>query len=301
MIKLVITILVIAVLALVIWHDTHNFVVRNYEVKTDKIKGDLTFVLLSDLHGYNYGKDNEKLISAIDGIGPDAILCAGDMFTAREIKGRVHTRQGEIVLKNLASRYPVYASNGNHEEKIKSYTQEFGNLFDRYREGLVRSGVTYLENESVFFEPVYKDGGGADKPFTGKIRITGLELGLSYFRKVVKLRLEQSTIKEKIGEIKGSDRDAFNILIAHNPQYFNEYAAWGADLTVSGHVHGGIIRLPFLGGVISPAIVLFPKYDGGKYVRDGKTMILSRGLGTHTIHVRLFNPAEISVINIKGV
>jgi predicted MPP superfamily phosphohydrolase len=292
-IGLLITILVIAALALVIWHDTHSFVIRRYEVKTDKLKGDMTFVLLADLHGYTYGRNNEKLIRAIDEVHPDAILCAGDMFTARCIKGKVHTKAGANVLTELAGRYPVFAANGNHEEKIKRYTGEFGNLFDRYKESLKRAGVTYLENETVSF-----DQAGS---CSGRIRITGLELELAYFRKVKKLKLDPSHLKGKIGELKGSDADAFNILIAHNPQYFQEYANWGADLSVSGHVHGGIIRLPLLGGVISPAIVLFPKYDGGKFEKDGRTMILTRGLGTHTIHVRMFNPAEVSVITVRGV
>ena len=81
--------------------------------------------------------------------------------------------------------------------------------------------------------------------------------------------------------------------------YFEEYAAWGAELTVSGHVHGGIVKLPFIGGVISPALILFPKYDGGRYDTLGKTLILSRGLGTHSIPVRMFNPGEIVLIDLK--
>ena len=68
---------------------------------------------------------------------------------------------------------------------------------------------------------------------------------------------------------------------------------------LSGHVHGGIIRLPFLGGVISPALILFPKYDGGKYDIADKTLILSRGLGTHSIPVRMFNPGEMVLIDLK--
>ncbi|MCR5157418.1 MAG: metallophosphoesterase [Butyrivibrio sp.] len=287
-IRLVITVLIIAALVLVTWHDIHNFKVYNYEVKTDKIKGDMTFVLLADLHGYTYGPRNERLIKAIDDIKPDAILCAGDMMNATKEKGVVHIEEGEHVLKELASRYPVFCGNGNHEKKLKKYNREFGNLYERYREGLKRAGVVYLENESALFP--------------GKnIRVSGLELELEYFRKFVKRQMEPELLNDKLGETKDKDRDVFQILIAHNPQYFKEYANWGADLTVSGHVHGGIIRLPFLGGVISPAMALFPKYDGGKYQHDGKTMILSRGLGTHTINVRMFNPAEISVIKIKGV
>lgn len=287
-IRLIITILIIIVLALVIWHDIHNFRIYNYEVKTDKIKGDMTFVLLADLHGYTYGPHNERLIKAIDDIMPDAILCAGDMMNATKEKGVVHVEEGEHVLKELASRYPVFTANGNHEKKLKKYNKEFGNIYERYRESLKRAGVVYLENESALFP--------------GKnIRVSGLELELEYFRKFVKRQMEPELLEDKLGEIKEKDRNVFQILIAHNPQYFKEYADWGADLTVSGHVHGGIIRLPLLGGVISPAMALFPKYDGGRYRHDGKTMILSRGLGTHTIHVRLFNPAEISVIKIKGV
>ncbi len=296
MIILVITILVILILALVVWHDLHSFKVRSYEVESDKLRGNYRFVLLADLHGYSYGRNNEKLLSAIDETKPDAILCAGDMFTAREIKGRVHTEQGESLLKKLASKYPVYAANGNHEEKIKVYSKEFGNLFERYRETLKRAGVVYLENESAYMN--FDSDGTADPD---RIRVSGLELELDFFRKCVKKKMEDTVMPDKLGALKGTDSDAFNILIAHNPQYFAEYAEWGADLTVSGHVHGGIVRLPFLGGVISPAIVLFPRYDGGKFTVHGRTMILSRGLGTHTIHFRLFNPAEVSVINVKGV
>ena len=109
--------------------------------------------------------------------------------------------------------------------------------------------------------------------------------------------MEPGHISRLLGD---SDRDAFQVLIAHNPQYFPEYSDWGADLTVAGHVHGGIIRLSVLGGVISPAIALFPRYDGGLFERKGKYMVLSRGLGTHSIHVRMFNPGEVCVIKICG-
>ena len=81
--------------------------------------------------------------------------------------------------------------------------------------------------------------------------------------------------------------------------YFDNYAAWGADLTVSGHLHGGIIRIPGIGGVISPQAKLFPKYDAGHFRKDGKDLIVSRGLGTHTVNIRIFNPAELSVIHLS--
>ena len=286
MVKLIVWALVILVLIAVIYHDTHNFKIYEYEVETDKVSGSYTFVFLTDLHNYVFGKDNEKLIKAIDDIHPDAILSAGDMFTSHHRDGKFHPEMAYSLLKRLSKMYPLYLSNGNHEEKIKESKAIFGNAFDRYKESLKREGLIYLDNESADF----KDD----------IRVTGLCLPTTYFKKIKKKEMETDLLDKKIGNLTASEKDKFQILIAHNPLYFDEYRKWGADLTVSGHVHGGIIRLPLLGGVISPSIALFPKYDGGKYVKDGKTMILSRGLGTHTIHVRLFNPGEVSVIKVRG-
>ena len=107
---------------------------------------------------------------------------------------------------------------------------------------------------------------------------------------------------EYLTKILGEPRaDACQILIAHNPLYFEEYAAWGADVVVSGHVHGGIMRLPLLGGVLSPNLSLFPKYDGGRFELGKSSLLLSRGLGTHTVPLRIFNPGELVVVEIvKG-
>ena len=108
--------------------------------------------------------------------------------------------------------------------------------------------------------------------------------------------MEPSYLRKLLGT---PDREKFQLLIAHNPVYFDAYADWGADLVVSGHVHGGIMRLPFLGGVLSPSLTLFPKYDGGMFREHGSTMILSRGLSSHTIPIRIFNPGELIVIELK--
>ncbi len=286
-IVLAIIALLIVLSVIVIYHDTHSFKITEYEVATDKLDRDFVFVFLTDLHGYFYGKGNEKLIEAVDNISPDAVLCAGDMITASRGHRNVEVDSGLKLLENLASRYPVYVSNGNHEEKVKIYKETFGNLFDRYKSRLVRAGVKYLENSSVMMD-------GAD------IRVTGLCLPLVFFPKVVRVKMGDNYLESLIGRVSGPEKEKFQLLIAHNPIYFKNYAKWGADLALAGHVHGGIIRLPLLGGVISPAIALFPKYDAGKYEENGSTMILSRGLGTHTIHVRMFNPGEVSVIRLKG-
>lgn len=277
----------IIICVLIIYHDTHNFVVRNYEIKSDKVKGDFKFVFLSDLHGYVFGKNNEKLIAAIDEIKPDAIVCGGDMFTAHAKDGKLKFESGFDLVKNLSGKYKVFYGNGNHEYKVKSFKKEFGNFYDRYKSRLAKEGVVFLENDSAILK---------DK----NIRITGLDLNLEYFRKVVKKKMDPSLMGRLVGNIGDKEKERFQLLIAHNPQYFEDYSSWGADLTMSGHVHGGIVRLPIIGGVISPSIALFPKYDGGLYKKSDKTMILGRGLGTHTIHVRFLNPGEVCVVNIKG-
>ncbi|WP_175560050.1 metallophosphoesterase [Butyrivibrio sp. YAB3001] len=277
-------IIFVAACALIIYHDVHCFVVRSYDIETDKIVGDYSFAFLSDLHGYSFGKDNSKLLDEIYKISPDAVLCAGDMLTGHKIGGEIQYQTGLKLLSALATRYPVYMSNGNHEHKIKDYKRCFGDVYDVYKQKLIDSGIIFLENDSFSID-------------SKNIRITGLDLELDYFQKVIKKEMNYEHVKELVGD---SSPDEFQILIAHNPQYFDNYAKWGANLTVSGHVHGGIVRIPFLGGVISPSIALFPKYDGGKFEIDGKYMVLSRGLGTHSIHVRMFNPCELDIIRIHG-
>ena len=87
-------------------------------------------------------------------------------------------------------------------------------------------------------------------------------------------------------------------MIGHDPDYFPEYAKWGADLTVSGHVHGGLIILPCLGGLISPMIRFFPKYYKGDYSMENSHMIVSAGLGLHTLKIRVNNQPDLVTINL---
>ena len=88
-------------------------------------------------------------------------------------------------------------------------------------------------------------------------------------------------------------------MIAHNPTFMDTYLKWGADLVTSGHLHGGVVRIPFVGGIISPQFVLFPKYSGEMKSVGEATAVVSKGIGIHTIKVRLLNPAEIVVMHIN--
>lgn len=275
----IIFIVIFFVIVMVI--DTHRFVVRKYELQTVKKVPNHRIVLLSDLHNKCYGKKNEQLIATIDEIKPDYILLAGDILTAH--KGENYDVALDLV-KQLTLKYPVYYGEGNHEYRLCLYPDNYGDLGARYEEALSGTPVNYLKNT----HKKNKDFG---------IDVCGLSIDKKYYKRFKNIKMDTDYIRETVGT---ANAELFQILIAHNPQYTEAYVDWGADLTVCGHVHGGLMRLPLLGGVISPNLQLFPKYDGGRFDFGMKTVIISRGLGTHTLPIRIFNPGELIVIDIKA-
>ena len=271
----------LAGLAALIAYDSSRFIRREYRIGSDKIRKKVKILLLSDLHNKSYGRNNEKLLTEIRKINPDLIVVAGDMVTANEKKTRFEVPTA--LMKRLAEQYPVYYGNGNHEHKTKLFPEQFGTMYTDYVKEIKKAGAHHLVNEKVYLPDFNMD-------------LYGLEIGREYYGKFKNTRMDTAYLEKILGKPAES---RFSVVIAHNPDYFKTYAKWGADLVVSGHVHGGLMRLPVLGGVISPAIKLFPKYDGGEY-REGKAvMILGRGLGTHTLPIRIFNPGELVVIDFS--
>lgn len=281
MIKYILAAAVLLVLygVFVIVRDMNRFVITSYEVKSKKIKDKYTFVMLSDLHNQSFGKKNDKLAEAIKACHPDSVMVAGDMYTSKEGSGYENALE---LLRALAKVCPVYLANGNHEHKTKESPEVFDHMYERYTKELKAFGLEPLVNEHLILPEHNLD-------------ICGLQIGREFFRHFKKREMPSGYVADLAGE---ASKNRFQILLAHNPIYFQEYAKWGADLVLSGHVHGGIIRLPFVGGVVSPAATLFPKYDGGKFTEYGSTMILGRGLGTHTIPVRMWNPGEVVLVTL---
>lgn len=260
--------------------DCNRFVIREYTCASDKLLKDGKFILLSDLHNKSFGRENEKLLRAIEKEKPDVILLAGDMYTS---SAGEDNRESTRFVCRLAEKYPVYCGNGNHEHKTRLEPLVFGAMYDDYMEKIQSAGAVALVNEKASLPPY-------------NMNIYGVEIDRSYYKKLVNCPMDASYLETLLGK---PDGNKFNLLIAHNPDYFEAYEKWGADLTVSGHVHGGLMVLPVLGGVISPKLKLFPKYDGGRFEKDGRVMILSRGLGAHTLPVRIFNPGEVVVVRLK--
>lgn len=282
MLDIMITILglIILVLMWIALYDSNRFVVVSHRFESRKIKKKCRAVIIADLHNKCYGKENERLLWAIREQKPDFILIPGDIPTAKPgEKLDVAIR----LIAELAKEYPIYYSNGNHEHRMKLYPDKYGDMNERYEEALRKAGVLRLVNSHVMLAEC-------------GICVFGAEISREYYKRFKTNLMGEGYMEEILGQL---PKDAYNILLAHHPDYFPEYAAWGADLVVSGHVHGGMVRMPFWGkGVVSPSVRLFPKYDGGIFKQKESVMLLARGLGMHTIPVRIFNPGELLVIDL---
>lgn len=262
------------------WYELYHFQITEYTVYTEKDIGqEKTFLFLSDLHDFCYGKENKRLIRAIEGEHWDLILIGGDMINRKRGKKREQTVQ---TICRLAQNHKIYYANGNHEYKMKIHPDRYQNQYDEYKSVLEKSGVLFLENESAIWE---------------NIRIYGLELPIPYFEKFRKKRVNIEEIWEKIGK---NDASRYTILLAHNPRYMRDYQKWEPDLVLSGHFHGGIIRLPLMGAVLSPQFDWFPGFSGGIYPLGRGYGIVSRGIGTHSVRWRLFNRPEIIKIKLQN-
>lgn len=259
-----------------------KFRIKAYNIKSNKIKNSrpFCFVVLTDLHGVVYGKGNQLLVDAIENQKPDAVLVAGDMLVRTEPK----TLKPAIkLLKILAARYPVYYALGNHEFQMLQSTRKDQYLY--YESELKKAGVCFLHNERAKLtleETVFI--------------IHGLELPMEYYHKPCSPKLTRDKMKTLVGCPKD---DGYHILIAHNPKYGNAYLNWGADLTVSGHYHGGVLRINEHMGLTCPQYLLLPPFCCGDFHKNGKWMIISAGLGEHTIPVRIHNPRELLVIRVE--
>ncbi|MCX4376682.1 MAG: metallophosphoesterase [Lachnospiraceae bacterium] len=278
-IVLICAVLLCSVLLAVGIIDGNRFVVVQEKFTLPHLTKPCKFVLISDLHNKVYGKENNKVIAAIRKIHPDFIVVAGDVITSTPSED---ITAGVALLNALSREYHIYYGLGNHESKIKTHPERFGDKFQQYRQAITHKNLKILENDTCLL-PEYG------------IALTGLELDLQYFAHFKKKDMENGYLKQTIG---APQKNYCHLLIAHNPDYFEDYARWGADLVLSGHVHGGIMRLPLLGGVIAPSYTLFPKYDGGVFYEGNATMLLGRGLGSHTLPFRFFNPAELYEVQL---
>lgn len=270
--------------AAAIWrseYEKKKLSVWETEVSSPKLQKNRTFVFLSDLHDNEFGRENEKLLEAIEKFRPDAVLIGGDMMVAKETT-LGNLRVTDCLLRKLSAKYPVYYANGNHEQRLREEPETYKNVYQEFCQILKECRVTHLENRAVMF--------GED------IRISGLEIDKKYYKK---FHVPQMTPEDIAGNIGTASEDVFEILLAHSPLFFKTYVDWGADLILSGHFHGGTIRLPVLGGLMTPQYQFFLPWCAGRFEKEKQVMLVSRGLGTHSINIRLNNKPQLIVVRLK--
>ena len=159
--------------------------------------------MISDLHNAEFGKDNEKLISCIEKINPDFILVAGDIIVG---KPGLTVDIGIHFLNELGKRFPVYMGKGNHEMRTSIY-DKYGDMWNRLYEG-TKDNITWLINESVHLDEY-------------NVTIYGLDMKTEYYRRFKKLDMDEEYLLNELPPISRSD---YNILIGHDPDYFEEYS-----------------------------------------------------------------------------
>ena len=265
--------------------ELRDFRVTKYRICSQKLNGikrEKKIIFLSDLHNRMYGEENERLLESIRNQHPDLILIGGDMLVRKD--GNSYDKTVHFLAK-LPGICPVYCANGNHEQKLKELPDKYEQSYEEYKKALTASGIHMLENAS---ETVKLD----EVP----VKLSGLEIPLGAYARFGKKELSLKEITDRIGE----HGDDYQILLAHHPGYMKEYLADGADLILGGHYHGCVVQLPWIGGVISTNFTLFPKYSGGIYQEGEQTAVVSRGLGTHSVPLRLWNWPELIGLELSG-
>ena len=268
---LIILALIAAAAAFLIKDSREDLEISRYEVASQKLPESFDgfkIVQLSDLHGAEFGEDGMELVDKVGSLEPDIIALTGDFVTDEGDLAAV-----EKLAARLVKLCPVYFVSGNHE---------FGSgLAVKVRNILERAGVKYLSNEYLTISR------GDDEILLG-----GVEDPLAYAD-----MLSPDELAQKMND---AAPDAFKILLGHRNYWMTEYPELPVDLIFCGHAHGGLIRIPGVGGLIGTDRRLFPDFDAGEYNNGRYTLIVSRGLGNSVPIPRVFNRPEIVCVELSS-
>ena len=278
-IKRLIIVLAILLILLIIWTIWGNTALElnKHTIESNKIPkafDGYKIAQISDLHNAEIGEENERLLGMIEAADPDIIAITGDMIDSR--RTNVETALG--FAEKAVKLAPCYYVNGNHELRVSEY--------EELKKGLSELGVIVLENEST------------------KINIKNQEItviGISdpSLEANELWSVEAEVVNNHLGELIKAD-DNYKLVLSHRPELLEIYCEAGADLVLTGHAHGGQIRLPFVGGVIAPHQGFFPEYDGGLYIKEETNMIVSRGIGNSLFPLRFNNRPEVVLIELQA-
>lgn len=247
--------------------------------KPEMAAGQITLAFLSDFHNGRKQVETE-LLDALQMLSPDLVVIGGDMLVG---KPDVSFTPALSLVNKVADLYPTMYAYGNHEYRMCIYPEKYKSAGAAYQKELEKLPLTLLRNSRTVIE------------LKGmSLCFAGLEIPAVNYNKWRKIPFPLDAMEKLIGR---PEQRTVNILLAHNPLYMDTYFAWGADLVLAGHMHGGIVRL-FGRPVIGTDGRLFPSYGYGRIDRGEQTMLVSAGLGEHTIPLRLFNPRELVVVQM---
>ena len=256
--------------------------ISEYNIDLSELSGSARVVVISDLHGKKYGRDNKRLLDKISEQNPDAIFVVGDMLDDNDAEnGFFKTTK---MLNDLLDIAPVYFAYGNQE---KEYS---GDILDGFVNTITENGIIVLDDSFV------------DCEINGqKIRIGGTMGHAFPFGRT----MEEFESSDEYIFLKDMEKtDLPTIVLAHMPDTFifnGAHNYWSnIDLVVSGHTHGGVVRLPFVGGLYAPMQSFFPEYDYGFYMLGEKMqMVITSGLSGYKFIPRFLNLPEICVLNLE--
>lgn len=276
--RIALAVLLILTAVWAVW-ENQTLVRTDYEVKSSNLPqafDGYRIVQISDLHNTQFGKGNERLLEMIRSAQPDIIAITGDLIDSRRTNIKIALEFAEEAVKIA----PCYYITGNHEIRDEALEE----LLD----GLRAAGVTVLRGEAVELnkEDQFIRLVGIDDPSL----ISRME-DLEEMDDIGKL---ESEITQQM--LEGFQSQHYTVLLAHKP--FAVYCELGFDLTLTGHNHGGQIRLPWLGGLYGQG-EFFPEYDAGMFCQDETAMVVSRGLGNSLFPFRINNRPEVVVVTLR--
>lgn len=257
-----------------------NLKANIYKVASKKIpKGFEGFRIaqISDLHNCEQGKSNSKTLALLKNAHPDIIVITGDMIDSRHTKIDVAVDFAKKAVKIA----PCYYVCGNHEARMPD---EYAILLKK----LKKAGVHTMQNEVIKI-----------KKINDTITLIGAED--PYVTRRETNRENSEILDSTLQELLRYNESAFTVLLVHRPEHIKVYAENNIDLALTGHTHGGQIKLPFIGGLFAPNQGFLPKYDSGFFKEKDTTLFISRGVGNSQFPVRFLNPPEIPIIELHKI
>lgn len=245
-----------------------RLILRTYTVVSPKLTAEVRLAVVTDFHSSDNADD---VVAMVASCAPDAVLLVGDMFD--DDTANRPTERTLSLMRQLSALYPCYYVSGNHE----AWTGEMDALYQQTEE----AGVTVLRMSS------------------GVLTVRGQRIALCGVPDPYEMVFSgapdtEEQIRQALEDVDSAD---FTVLLAHRPELLAKYAQFPLDLVVSGHAHGGQVRIPgVLNGLYAPNQGWFPKLAGGAYTQDGTTLIVSRGLAVRTRLPRIFNRPEVVLV-----